>query len=368
MALFEPIKVGRYLLKHRIVLAPLTRARGEDNEATDRMVTYYEQRASDGGLLISEGTPISAEARVALSIPSIYKDSHVESWKKVTDAVHKKGGIIFAQLWHVGRSSHSAFNPKGLPPPSSAPVPKTGMAGTPTGPQPYEVPRAITREEIHEIIQDYVEAGKNSIAAGFDGVEIHSANGYLLDQFINDNINVGRTDEYGGTVENRVRFSFQVAEALAKAIGGGRVGIRLSPWSNFQGMGDSDPITTWSTLLKQLNKLDLAFVHLVEARIDGASDSAQDTTEKSLKPFREAYKGLMITAGGFLPDSAESVIAKKDADLVAFGRYFISNPDLPYRIQHGIPLTPYDRSTFYTNDETGYTDYPFADVSPAAKV
>ncbi|KAJ3219139.1 hypothetical protein HDU67_002472 [Dinochytrium kinnereticum] len=363
-ALFQPLKLGRYLLKHRIVLAPLTRCRGDDNEPTDRMVTYYEQRASDGGLLITEGAPITPEARSHFTIPSIYKQSHVEGWKKVTEAVHAKGGFIFMQLWHVGRSSHSAYDPKGRPPASSAPAAKTGMAMTPSGPQPFEVPRALTREEVKEVVQDYAEAARKAIEAGFDGVEIHSANGYLLDQFINDNINVGRNDEYGGTVENRIRFSYEVAAACAKAIGGDRVGIRLSPWSTFGGMGDSDPITTWTTLLKEINKLDIAYVHLTEARVDGASDKSGEVEEvKTLKPFREVYNGVFMSAGGFLPDSAEAAVARNDADCVAFGRYFISNPDLPSRIRNGVALTPYDRSTFYTHGVEGYTDYSFAETA-----
>ncbi|KAJ3113609.1 hypothetical protein HDU96_003140 [Phlyctochytrium bullatum] len=344
-ALFTPLKLGRYELKHRIVLAPLT---------------YYEQRASDGGLLITEGSAISPEARVSLTIPSIYTDAQAEGWKQVTEAVHKKNGIIFMQLWHVGRASHSSYDLKGRPPGSSAPVSRKGMVFTPTGPQPYETPRMLTREELQDVITDFSEAAKRAVAAGFDGIEIHSANGYLPDQFINDNINNVRTDEYGGSVENRIRLSLEIATACAKAIGGDRVGIRLSPWSTFQDMGDSDPITTWTALLKELNKLDLAYVHLTEARVDGASDSPEGKEEKTVKPFREVYKGTFISAGGFLPETAEATVAKGDADLVAFGRYFISNPDLPLRIQKGIALTPYDRSTFYTNDEKGYTDYPFA--------
>ncbi|KAJ3326070.1 hypothetical protein HDU76_013032 [Blyttiomyces sp. JEL0837] len=366
-ALFKSIKVGRYELKHRVVMAPLTRARGlatredgEENVPTDIMATYYGQRASEGGLLISEAAPICPEARPGVSIPSIYTDAHVEGWRKVTDAVHAKKGVIFCQLWHVGRNSHSHFDPKGRPPPSSASHPHHlgGNIMTPKGTFPREDSRALTTEEIPELIQQFVDASKRCIEAGFDGVEIHSANGYLLDQFINDNVNVNRTDQYGGSIENRTRLSLEVAKACSEAIGSDRVGIRFSPYGTFGGMGDSTPVQTWSYLIEQLNPLNLAYVHIVEPRIVGGWDSANPVDEKlTLKPFREVYKGTLIVAGGFKPDTGAAAVESGAGDLVAYGRYFISNPDLPNRIKNGVELTPYNRATFYTPGPEGYTDY-----------
>ncbi|KAJ3103378.1 hypothetical protein HDU97_010216 [Phlyctochytrium planicorne] len=357
-ALFTPIRLGGAKggieLQHRVAMAPLTRARGNNNQTTDIMVPYYAQRASKGGLLITEGVHISPESRTSIKVPGIYEPEMIEGWKKITE-------VNLNDLRHVGRSSHSSYDPKGRPPGSSSATKKDGNVNGLEGPTPAEVPRELTEEEIQQVINDYAQAAKNAVAAGCDGIEIHSANGYLLDQFINDNINF-RTDKYGGSAENRVRFSYEVAKACADAIGSNRVGIRLSPYSVFQGMGDSDRVNTYSTLLKQLNELDLAFVHLVESRVDGASDSTEDKGARTLRPFREAYQGVLISAGGFLPESAEAYVADKEADIIAFGRYFISNPDLPYRILKRIPLTPYDRSTFYTNDEKGYTDYPAAEV------
>ncbi|CAK4078841.1 unnamed protein product [Aphanomyces euteiches] len=364
--LFEPLQVGAITLRHRVVMAPLTRTRAVANEngvesvPTPIMAMYYGQRASEGGLIVSEATPVCPEGRPSAHVPCIYDPLHVERWRAVTDAVHAKDGFIFMQLWHVGASSHSLFDPKRRPPPSSASYKLDAPEiNTPEGPKPREVTRMLTTEEIPELIQQFVDGAKRAIEAGFDGVEIHGANGYILDQFINDNINNQRTDQYGGSVENRVRLPVEVATAVAAAIGADRTGIRFSPFGSFQGMKDSDPVNTWSTLLKQLNPLKLAYVHLVEPRIAGGWDSsnAPDPEQINLKPFRDAYDGVLIVAGGHTAESAAAVVKEGRGDAVAFGRYFISNPDLPARVKHGHPFTPYNRSTFYTATEVGYTDY-----------
>ncbi|KAF0747642.1 hypothetical protein AaE_007647 [Aphanomyces astaci] len=366
-ALFEPLQVGAVTLRHRVVLAPLTRYRasaveGDDESiATDIMATYYGQRASPGGLLISEASPISPEGRPNILAPSIYTPLHAARWKPVTDAVHAKGGFIFLQMWHVGAWSHSGFDVKGRPPASSAEFdmePGTGRFNTRDGLKPRDPKtRMLSTDEIAELIQQYVRAALLSIEAGFDGVEIHGANSYLLDQFISDHINTQRTDQYGGSLENRLRLPVEIATAVAAAIGADRTGIRFSPYVSIQGKQDSDPINTWTTLLKKLNPLNLAYVHLVEPRIPGSWDRVPNPEELNLRPFREAYDGVLIVAGGHSAATAEAAVKRGDADLVAFGRDFISNPDLPSRIKHGHPFTPYDRTTFYTPGEVGYTDY-----------
>ncbi|ETV99766.1 hypothetical protein H310_07818 [Aphanomyces invadans] len=366
-SLFEPLQVGDYTLSHRVVLAPLTRYRAsalegdEESVPTDIMAKYYGQRASHGGLLISEASPIAPEGRPSILAPSIYTSLHAARWKPVTDAVHAKGGFIFLQLWHVGAWSHSGLDTKGRPPASSAVFnmePGTSLFNTRDGLKPRDPQtRILTTDEIPELIQQYVRAAKLAIEAGFDGVEIHGANSYLLDQFISDHINSQRTDQYGGSLENRLRLPVEIATAVADAIGAGRTGIRFSPFVSIQGKQDSNPILTWTTLLKMLNPLHLAYVHLVEPRLPGSWDRVPNPEELNLKPFREAYDGVLIVAGGHSADTADAAVKNGDADLVAFGRSFISNPDLPSRIQHGHPFSPYDRSTFYTPGEVGYTDY-----------
>ncbi|KAJ3193605.1 hypothetical protein HK101_004539 [Irineochytrium annulatum] len=348
--LFRPIKLGRYTLSHRVAMAPLTRCRATKNAPTDIHVTYYEQRATEGGLLITEATPISMEARPSELIPSIYSEEQIRGWKKVTDAVHAKKGLIFCQLWHVGRNTKSRFHPQGLPPPSPSSIQRVGD---------YEKPRVLTVPEIHAITQDYATAARNAIEAGFDGVEVHSANGYLLDQFINDSVNVGRNDEYGGSVQNRIRFSLEVVQACADAIGADRVGVRYSPYSAFGDMADSDPVGTWSEIMRSLNGKGLAYVHMVEPRVMGSSDVGEDATKTlpGLKPFRDAYEGVFMAAGGFTGESGAKYVDDGKADVIAYGRIFISNPDLVERFRLGKKVAKYDRSTFYTTGVKGYLDY-----------
>ncbi|KAI9339548.1 putative NADH-dependent flavin oxidoreductase [Zopfochytrium polystomum] len=298
--LFQPIQVGRYHLKHRVAMAPLTRIRAtvrndltpaEENVPTALMATYYGQRATKGGLIIAEATVVCPEGRPRTTVPGVYTDAQVEGWRAVTGAVHAKGGVVFLQLWHVGRLSHSSYDPLGRPPPSSSTVRASGKVTTRTqGPIDREVPRMLKSEEIPLLIQQFVRAAERAIEAGFDGVEIHGANGYIVDQFINDSVNCERSDAYGGDAAGRVRLAIQIVAAVAEAIGADRTAIRLSP------------------------PLDIAFVHLVQPRVKGE--------DVSLRPFRQAYTGTLIVADGLTAESAEALVKNGEADLAAFGRYY----------------------------------------------
>ncbi|KAI8997430.1 hypothetical protein BDB01DRAFT_771102 [Pilobolus umbonatus] len=356
-ALFSPIQIGRCQLKHRVVLAPLTRLRANiDAVPNDLMVQHYQQRASPGGLLITEATFIDRLAGGYKCAPGIYNDAQIAGWKKVTDAVHKKGGYIFLQLWHIGRAGLSSLNPNNEPTVSASAIAISGRNFT--GPE-NEVPHALEISEIKEWVQKYKQASINAIAAGFDGVEIHNANGYLLDQFVNSNSNK-RTDAYGGSVENRSRFTLEVVDAITAAIGDDRTAIRFSPGGNFQDMADENPVETWSYLTTQLKNTHpkLAYVHFIEPRSNFISDEVN--TSDSLGPYRQIWKGHFITAGGFSTATEHAVdIAEKNQDLIAFGRAFIANPDLPERIKNNWPLNKYNRKTFYAQGAEGYTDYPF---------
>ncbi|EPB91947.1 hypothetical protein HMPREF1544_01241 [Mucor circinelloides 1006PhL] len=357
-ALFSPIKIGTNTLKHRVVLAPLTRFRATlDHIPTDVQVEYYKQRASDGGLLISEGTAISRLAGAYPQVPGIYNTEQIEGWKKVTSAVHAKGGLIFVQLWHIGRAGSKDRNPnqEQVVGPSDIPCPGKDFTGI-----DYEQPRALTVDEIKAVINDFAQAAKNAIEAGFDGVELHGANGFLIDQFINSSSNQ-RTDIYGGSSENRARFALEVVDAVVQAVGAERTAIRFSPGGEFQGMGDDNAEKTWGYLTAELQKNhpDLAYLHMIESRSNIFADSQTGLVD-TLEPYRKLFKGPFITAGGFsnAQEFAEE-IAEKTGDLIAYGRAFIANPDLPERLRNGWELNPYDRNTFYTNGVEGYTDYPF---------
>ncbi|KAG2227077.1 hypothetical protein INT45_003807 [Circinella minor] len=362
-ALFQPIKVGNHQLEHRVVLAPLTRFRGDENHVpTDLQAEYYAQRATKGGLLITEATFINGrDAGGYPCVPGIYNQEQIEGWKKVTSAVHEKGGLIYLQLWHVGRATLRCFLPNKAQPVSASDIPIQGPSMVDPS-QEHEVPRSLSIDDIAEITQEYAQASKNAVAAGFDGVEIHGANGYLIDQFLNTSSNF-RTDQYGGSIENRGRFALEVVKAVSDAIGAERVGIRLSPWSEFQDMKDDTPYETWGYLIEQLQKnhSDLAFVHMIEPRDDFSRKTRNDTVN-TLDPFRAVWKGSFISAGGYTtkPELATEV-ADKTGNLIAIGRAFIANPDIVYRLKNSIPLTKYNRDTFYTPGPVGYTDYPFAE-------
>ena len=368
LKLFTPVKVGRMTLKHRVVMAPLTRSRSiEPGEIPgDLMLEYYAQRASDGGLIISEATNISIAGRGWYGAPGLYSDAQVAGWRKIADAVHARGGYMFAQLWHTGRSSNSVMT-DGAEPVSASVNPEYWLeakpsVSTPDGwvkPSPH---RALAIEEIAGIVEDYRRAAERAKAAGFDGVELHAANGYLMDQFLQDGSNQ-RTDAYGGSIENRSRLLMEVVGALVQVWGGDRVAARIGPGGTWNSMADSDPGPLFDSVAEQLNQFGLAYLHIVEPRVKGNVVIDEGQAPVAAERLRKIFKGRIMAAGGFEPDSAEAVIEKDDADLVAFGRHFLSNPDLPRRIQRGLPLNAYDRDTFYTFDAKGYTDYPFYEES-----
>ncbi|KAH7138861.1 hypothetical protein B0J11DRAFT_26582 [Dendryphion nanum] len=367
--LFKPLKVGNVSLKHRIAMAPLTRFRADDSHVPLPLVAdYYAQRASvPGTLLITEATFISAQNGGYAKVPGIYTQAQIDAWKKVTDAVHAKGSYIYLQLWALGRVADKAQAEKEQ-------ITVKSSSAVPLSPESAQ-PKELTVEEIKETVQNYGQAAKNAIAAGFDGVEIHGANGYLIDQFIQDNVNK-RSDSYGGSIENRSRFAIEVAQAVVDAVGAERTGIRLSPFSDFQGMKmeESKIVPQFSDVITKLHKLNLAYIHLVESRISGNADIE---SQERLDPLINLWPGPLLLAGGFKPDSAKRLVdeEQKDRDnvVVVFGRYFISTPDLVFRVQKGIELNDYNRDTFYNaGSPVGYVDYPFSkeflESNPEAKV
>jgi N-ethylmaleimide reductase len=364
--LFSPVQIGPLTLLHRIDMAPLTRSRSEQpgDISGNLMLEYYTQRASEGGLIISEATTISIAGRGWFGAPGLYSDEQVAGWKKITGAVHAKGGRMFSQLWHTGRSSHVDMTNGAMPvAPSVVPsywLDATPSVSTPSGwvkPSPH---RALDLAEIPGVVEDYRKAAERAKAAGFDGVELHAANGYLPDEFLQDGSNK-RTDAYGGSVENRSRFLLEVVEGLASAWGGNRVALRIGPSGTWNSMSDSNPTALFNYLAEQLNRFGLAYLHVLEPRIKGNVLIAEGQEPVATPQLRKIFKGKIMAAGGFEPDSAAAIIDRGDADLVAFGRHFLANPDLPKRIKFGLPLNAYDRATFYTFDAHGYTDYPFYD-------
>jgi N-ethylmaleimide reductase len=363
--LFSPVRLGRYELPNRMVMAPLTRNRaGEGNVPRELNTEYYAQRVS-AGLIITEATQVSPQGLGYPFTPGIHSQEQVEGWRLVTKAVHDRGGKIFLQLWHVGRISHPDLQVDGaLPVAPSAIAPSEGMAATYEGEKPYVTPRALETAEIPGIVEQYRQGAKNALAAGFDGVEIHSANGYLLDQFLHDGSN-HRTDEYGGSIENRARLLMEVTEAVVSVWGADRVGVRLSPSGTFGSVYDSDLKALFTYVVDALNQFELAYLHLVEPRVAGNETVENPTSELSSKYFRPIYKGTLISAGGYDRESGNAVLASGDADLVAYGRLFISNPDLPQRFALNAQLNPYDRSSFYGGDKRGYTDYPSLELQAA---
>ena len=360
--LFDTLTCGDLTLKNRVIMAPLTRMRSKQpgNIPYALNAEYYAQRAS-AGLIISEATLISQQGQGYPGTPGIHSSEQVAGWKLVTEAVHKKGGKIFLQLWHVGRISHSSHQPgNGLPVAPSAITP-TGKVFTADWKQaPYETPRALETSELPGIVAAYKQAAENAKLAGFDGVEVHGANGYLLDQFLQDGSNK-RTDNYGGSIENRARLLLEVVDAVTQVWNKHRVGVRLSPYGTFNDMSDSDPVALFTYVLKQLSARSIAYVHMIEPRATGAggSDAVAHDAPSTSQLFRKAFSGVFISAGGYQPESAQQAVQSGDVDAVAFGRYFISNPDLPERIQSGAALTKYNRATFYGGAEKGYTDYPY---------
>lgn len=361
--LLSPVNLGRYELPNRIVMAPLTRNRaGAGNVPTPLNAEYYAQRAS-AGLIITEASQVSPQGMGNPQTPGIYSKEQVEGWRLVTDAVHERGGRIFLQLWHVGRISHPSLQPDGALPVAPSAIAPEGNAATYEGEQPFVTPRALETQEIPGIIEQYRQGAQNALAAGFDGVEIHSANGYLLDQFLHDGSNQ-RTDRYGGSIENRARLLIEVTQSVTSVWGADRVGVRLSPSSTYNSMYDSNPEALFSYVANALDRFGLAYLHIIEPRVDG-NVMLGHASGFPASYFRPIFQGTIITAGGYDRDSGNAVLAAKDADLVAYGRLFIANPDLPKRFALNAPLNTPDRSTFYGGNERGYTDYPALELQTA---
>ncbi len=370
--LFSPLKIGPTQLAHRVVMAPLTRMRAAKPSLAPRPLNaeYYAQRATPGGLIIAEASPVAATGFGNAGVPGIYTEEQVAGWRAVVDAVHAKGGVIFLQLWHVGRVSHSSFQPGGALPvaPSAVPISAEYKTVTADGkPTTYETPRALETGEIAGIVDAFRQAARNAFAAGFDGVEVHGANGYLLEQFLQSRTNL-RTDRYGGSIENRARLLLEVTQAAIEVWGANRVGVRLSPYGIANDSGEADPMPLYSHVVEALDPLGLAYLHLIEPRSSGAGRAEVNwqNVPSAMVLFRPMWSGVLIAAGGFTGETAEAAIAEGHADAIAFGRIFISNPDLPRRLRHGYPINPYNRATFYGGDEAGYTDYPVYDeLAPA---
>jgi len=347
-SLFLPYELGDLPLANRAVMAPMTRSRAvEGNVPHPLAATYYAQRAS-AGLIVTEATQVSPQGVGYIRTPGIHSAEQVAGWKTVTDAVHGRGGKIFLQLWHVGRISHPDFHDGALPVAPSA-IAAQGTVFTAQGPKPMVTPRALTLAEIPGIVEQFRAGAENAKAAGFDGVEIHGANGYLLDQFTRDGTNQ-RTDAYGGSVENRARLPLEVLDAVVDVWGAGRVGYRISPNGAFNSMSDADPARTFAHLVGELDRRGIGYLHVVDPVADGA---------KRLSPvLRKIFDGAYIVNGGFDLAAADAVIASGEADLVAFGVPFLANPDLPERFKRGAALNPPDQATFYAGDAKGYVDYP----------
>lgn len=360
--LFSATNVGPHKISHRVVLAPLTRMRAEAGAIPGAlMAEYYSQRSSDGGLLISEATIAAENGNGYLGAPGLYDDSQIAGWKKVTDAVHAKGAKIFLQLYHAGRQSNVDVQPNRAQPVGPSEVLHGGVAYTESGWVANTPNRALTITEIKDLVEQFRTAAQRGLTAGFDGVEIHAANGYLFDQFLQDGSNK-RTDIYGGSFENRARFLLEVTNALISVWGSDRVAVRIGPSGTWGDMSDSNPEALFVYVAQQLATLNLAYLHLIEPRVVGNEDDAsKDQNPVAAQLIRKHYKGTIIAAGGFKRDNAEAILNAGDADLVAFGRDFVANPDLPNRLLNNFPLNPYDRPTFFGGTEVGYTDYPIYD-------
>jgi N-ethylmaleimide reductase len=351
MTLFEPLKLGAITLPNRILMAPLTRCRAAENHIpSDLMATHYAQRAS-AGLIIAEATMVIEGNSAFWKEPGIYSQEQITGWKKITDAVHEKSGLIFLQIWHGGRACHPLLNYGSQPVAPSAMAITSSEVLTPEGMKPYVTPRELTLEEFPAIVSGFKKAAENAKLAGFDGVEVHSANGYLLDEFLRDGANQ-RTDDYGGSIENRARLTLEVLQAVCDVWGSERVGLRISPLNGFNSMKDSDPVALSTWLAKRLNDFNLAYLHVMRA------DFLQQQTGDVLTPIRENYKGVLIANMGYSAKEAEDAITTGKVDAVAFGVSFIANPDLPERIKTGAKLNTPKPENFYLGGEVGYTDYP----------
>ncbi len=352
--LFSPVKLGRLQLPNRIVMAPLTRNRAAAGDVPQPMhATYYRQRAT-AGLIVSEGAPISPQGVGYPGTPGIYSEAQIAGWEVVTQAVHAAGGHIFLQLWHVGRISHPDLQPGRAVPVAPSAIRPAGDAVTATGMQPFVTPRALEQDEIQAIVAQYTTAARNALLAGFDGVEVHAANGYLIDQFLRDGSNQ-RTDDYGGSLENRCRFLREILQAVCEAVGSDRVGVRISPENSFNDIHDSRAQETFVYVAELVNGFEPAYLHVLEGDMV--------TGEKALDygRIRAAFKGIYMANCRYDLARAQQAIATGAADMVSFGALYIANPDLVERFRQGAALNTPDPETFYGGDEHGYTDYPFLD-------
>ncbi|KAG5391057.1 hypothetical protein IGI04_032598 [Brassica rapa subsp. trilocularis] len=396
--LLTPFSMRNFNLSHRIVMPGMARMRSYGNVPQPHAAMYYSQRATPGGFLITEATGVSETAMAYHDMPGIWKKEQIEAWKPIIDAVHSNGAVFFCQLWHAGRVSHRGFKivkscyvcakqlifvldsqtkwrckkekqtlldsqPNGEAPISSTDKPLAETSSNEfTTSDEFTPPRRLRTDEIPNIVNDFRLAAGNAIEAGFDGVEIHGAHGYLIDQFMKDTVN-DRTDAYGGSLENRCRFALEVVEAVTNEIGSDRVGVRLSPFANYMQSGDTEPQKLGVYVAKSLNRFETLYCHVVEPRMKTASEAFECT--ESLTPMRKVFEGAFIVAGGYTREDGNKAVAEGRTDLVAYGRLFLANPDLPRRFQLDAPLNKYDRTSFYTSDPVvGYTDYPFLETEP----
>ena len=373
--LFQPIRVGAWDLPHRVVMAPLTRNRAPGQIPTPLMATYYAQRAHPehgASLIITEATPVCPEGHGYADTPGLYNDAQVAGWRQVTDAVHAVGGHVVVQLWHVGRVSHTSLQPGGQPPVAPSAIraeAKTFIYTEQDGQQvggfvDTSMPRALLRDELPGVIKAYRDAARRAIDAGFDGVEVHGANGYLLDQFLRRGSNQ-RTDDYGGSIENRARLLLEVMQAVGDTIGGDRVGLRLSPVTPSNDAQDDDPQPLFEYVVRQLAPLNLAYLHIIEGQTGGIRDYQQGDRPFDYMALQQQYRDAGGRAAWMVNNGYDSTLAgealSRGADLVAFGKAFIANPDLTRRLKENAPLNAADRTTFYGGGAAGYTDYPFLD-------
>lgn len=362
MRLFKPFQLGSIPLANRVVMAPLTRMRAGRNDGVPSPLasTYYSQRATEGALIIAEASQISRQGQGYPQTPGIYTQEQIAGWKPVVKAVKARGAFFFLQLWHVGRISHSSLHDAEALPVAPSAIPPAGNAFTHTFARvPYETPRALETNEIQDIVAEYRRAAENAKFAGFDGIEIHAANGYLLQQFLEDKTN-RRTDRYGGSIENRARFLFEVLDAVSQVWPVERIGVRLSPFSDVGDIADSDPTALYTYVVAKLAARGIGYLHLIEPRVRaGLTEEINTAAPTSVATlFRPLFSGPLIASGGFNAETAELALESGTADLIAFGRAFIANPDLHKRLALRAPLNTPDRTTFYGGNERGYIDYP----------
>ncbi len=354
MSLFTPFSLGPVSLKNRIVMAPMTRNRAAPGGlATPMIAHYYEQRAS-AGLIITEASQVSEQAIGYPGTPGIHTTTQVDAWRETTDRVHAAGGRLFLQLWHAGRASHPSLLPDGAVPVAPSAIAPAGKAFTGRGMEPFVTPRALDAAEIATIVGDFATAARNAREAGFDGIELHAASGYLIDQFLRDGAN-RRDDRYGGSIENRVRFLLEIVEAMVESWSAERIGVRISPWLEFNDMRDSDPPRLFAHLTNELARFDLAYLHLVEP--------AEDAARNLAPAIRRLFPGALILNEGYSKELAERAVVSNEADLIAFGAAFLANPDLPERLRRDAQLNAPDRKTYYGGGAEGFIDYPALDTA-----